>query len=97
MQEPFHLTDIQLSLIGHSLGINTYHAKLSKLKRDKKLPKEFYRNYFIAGSKHDDYPQLIRLVQMGLMNAAETIDYFHVTDFGILNFRSEFKRLIVNQ
>jgi hypothetical protein len=36
----------ELELLSHCLGININHAIKSRFKKDKKLPKTFYRNYF---------------------------------------------------
>lgn len=85
------MNDKELDIIGHSLGINVYHAKRSKKKKDKKLPKEFYRNYYCAGSSHDD---LSELQSRGLMVSWEQFGntYFAVTESGIKLFREEFKK-----
>jgi len=52
------ITFEQAEILGHSLGVNLLHAKQSTKKRDKKLPKEFYRNRFCAGDGHNDLPTL---------------------------------------
>lgn len=62
------MTEEQLTLIGHALGINVYGAIRSTNKKDKKLPKEFYRNRFCAGSKHSDIAKLYILKKMGYMD-----------------------------
>lgn len=87
-------TDKELDVVGHSLGINVYHSKLSKKKKDKQLPKEFYRNRFCASEGHDDYPTLITLEENGLMERWDkTAEFFWVTDPGIEKFKQEFKEL----
>jgi hypothetical protein len=74
-------------VLGHSLGINVYHAKHSTKKKDKKLPAKFYRNRFCAGSDHDDMPTLLELEKLGYMsrgssfNSGSQIVWF-VTDVG---------------
>lgn len=90
------LTESELKIIGHSLGINTYHAKLSKKKKDKQLPKEFYRNYFCASVNHKDFPILSDLQLKKLMISWTRFDniYFSVTDEGIQLFRTEFDKYI---
>lgn len=87
------LSENELDNIGHSLGVNIYHAKRSKKRKDKKLPKDFYRNYFNSGIGHSDYKCLISLCEKGLMEkSSET--YFHVTEQGIEIFKSEFARYV---
>lgn len=90
------LTDVELDLIGHALGINVYHARLSKKKSDKKLPKEFYRNYYCATTSSDNYDVLVNLRTRDLMISQDKYDqvYFHVTDEGIELFKSEFNLII---
>ena len=83
----------EFDIIGHSLGINTYHAKLSKYKKDKELPCDFYRNYYCAGKKGGVFVELESLAADGYMDKWEKFDniYFSVTDKGILEFRKQFK------
>lgn len=90
------MTHNELKLIGHSLGVNVYHAKLSKLKKDKKLPKEFYRNYFCASVNHTDFPTLDGLQLKGLMKSWTKFDnlYFGVTEKGIELFKEEFTKQV---
>jgi ABC-type amino acid transport substrate-binding protein len=83
-------TEDELDKIGHTLGINVYHARLSKNKKDKILPDEFYRNYYNYGrvSKEDIEPEWItnlnefidKWIQSGLY-------YFCVNEKGINNFK----------
>lgn len=93
-----NITDKELHLIGHSLGINVYNAKLSKKKKDKRLPKEFYRNYFCASVNHSDFPILSDLQLKGLMESWTKFNniYFSVTEKGIQLFRIEFDKYIKN-
>lgn len=90
-----HMTKRQLEIVGHSLGINVYHAKRSKRKSDKRLPKDFYRNRFCAGESHDDYPVLKELERLGFMKIGSAINggkdfLWYVTESGIRDFRSSF-------
>lgn len=85
----------QLEILGHSLGIHPYHAKRSKLKRDKKLPKEFYRNRFYGNEAHSDWPIINDLIKLGYMAKGWTINegrdtLWYVTDLGIERFRQAF-------
>jgi hypothetical protein len=91
-----NLTEKQLDVLGHTLGINVYHAKLSKKKRDKKLPKEFYRNYFCASEGHSDYNILCELENMKLMERwyKDNYIFFHVLEEGIPIFRENFNKII---
>lgn len=86
------MTQVQLELVGHSLGINVYHCLRSKRRSDRKLPQEFYRNYFQGGEGSDSYEELLKLESSGIMVRREHIDndYFHVTDKGKEIFRIEF-------
>jgi len=88
----------QFKVVGHSLGINTYHAKLSERKKDKKLPEEFYRNYYCAGEPHGNYPILESLVEKGYMEKWVRLgnQYYSVTEEGVSEFRSQFKTQIVD-
>lgn len=83
----------QIDLIGHSLGINVYHAKK---KGNTKLPKEFYRNRFCAGSLHSDRKELDALEKLGYMESwyGSHDTFFSVTDKGIAKFRAEYKDYI---
>lgn len=90
----------QLEIIGHCLGINVYHARLSKKKKDKKLPKEFYRNYFCADSeRHSDYPIFAELYNLGYLEKwhKDKMLFFGVTDKGIEVFKNEFTKQITQQ
>lgn len=94
------MTDKELGIAGHTLGINVYHAKRSKLKRDKKLPKEFYRNFFCGGEGHHDYPTLVSLEQKGYMERGESFDkqtVFWVTDAGKDAFKVAFIETLTTQ
>lgn len=89
----------ELDLIGHSLGVNIYHARLSKKKKDKKLPKEYYRNYFSAGNEqNDNYLALVRLKERGLMSSSVHMEqtYFYVTDAGKEAFKAAFEAAMLN-
>lgn len=90
----------QVAILGHSLGVNVYHAHNSTKKRDKKIPKEFCRNRFCAGDGHDDLPTLQSLEKMGYMAQGEKINAGHdtlwyVTDEGIKRFRECFETMII--
>jgi hypothetical protein len=90
----------ELSKIGHTLGINVYHAKLSKRKEDKILLDEFYRNYYNYGrvGEEDKEPEWIT-------NLGEFIDkwtqsglyYFCINELGIKIFREQFKKDITDK
>lgn len=92
------MTEKEFDIIGHTLGVNVYHCRLSKSKRDKVLPDEFYRNYFCSGTeRHNDYPFLEKLKNEGIMESWNKFDnlYFSVTKEGLLQFRSQFTEQII--
>lgn len=89
----------ELEIVGHSLGINVYHAKVSKKKRDKKIPKEYYRNRFCASENHEDWVFLVSLEEQKIMKRGVKINegrdtLWYVTDFGILEFKKQFLQYV---
>lgn len=93
------ITFKQAEILGHSLGINLLHAKESRKKSDKKLPKEFYRNRFCAGNGHGELPTLQALEKMGYMAQGQKINQgrdtlWYVTDEGVKRFRECFESVI---
>lgn len=96
------MTYEQTHIIGHSLGINVYHAKTTTNKRDKKLPKDFYRNRFCTSDGHDDLPTIRSLASLGYMAQGSNINngqstMWFVTDEGIFYFREWFMSNITTQ
>ncbi len=87
------MTDEQYKNVGHSLGINTYHAALSEREKDRYLPEEFYRNYYCWGNA-DSEPsaEWEDLVNKGLADVDIQRDqiYYFVSDKGIEKFRELF-------
>ena len=95
------ITFKQAEILGHSLGINLFHSKKSTKKRDKKLPKEFYRNRFCVGNDYDndDLPTLQSLEKMGYMAQGQKLNegrdtLWYVTDEGIKRFREVFESIV---
>jgi hypothetical protein len=93
------ITFKETEILGHSLGVNILSAKRSIKKRDKKLPKEFYRNRFCAGDDHEDLPVLQSLEKMGYMARGQKINggraiIWYVTDEGIKRFREYFESIV---
>ncbi len=86
------LSDKQLDIIGHSLGINVYHARLSSNPKDKFLPNEFYRNYYCVGSESIFTEEMKNLEQINFiekwMHGKQL--YFQITDEGINYFKNYF-------
>lgn len=88
-------------MIGHSLGINTYNAKLSNKKKDKYLPLKFYRNYYCYGYTQD-YRKLNR--RQKILENRKIIKtwiqfgccYFCITEKGINLFKEKFTKEITN-
>ena len=94
------MTDKQLEVIGHTLGVNVYHAKRSKKKKDRTLPKEFYRNYFCADTEnHSDYPTLVELENLGYMErwTKDKMIFFGATTDGEEGFKTQFLIQITQQ
>ncbi len=89
---PYTLTKVQMDRIAHSLGISFYHAMMSHRKKDKTLPKEFYRNYY----QTENDSALNELVEKGLAvtQKQHDLNYYFITDKGIELFRKEFSELI---
>lgn len=85
------MTEKEFDIIGHSLGINVYHSRMSKAKKDKKLPKKFYRTHYQAAKGHNIWENLLTLVESGLMEKREQfgMPVFHVTDKGISVFKNK--------
>jgi hypothetical protein len=90
------------SIIGHTLGINIYNAKLSTRKKEKYLPLNFYRNYYCYGYKKDN-DNLDRRMQIlknkNLIKLWEQSGclYFLITERGINLFKDKFIKEITNK
>lgn len=87
------LTDSQLDIIAHSLGVRYYDAKLSNNPKNKILPDEFYRNYFSYGNSESFSSEMQELKEMGLIIQFSKFgnECFRVTDKGISELRRLFK------
>ncbi len=101
MINPQTMTFKQVEILGHSLGVNLFRAKESNKKKDKKLPKEFYRNRFCAGDGHDDLSTLQSLEKIGYMAQGQKINegrdtLWFVTEEGERRFRESFEYFINN-
>ena len=90
------MSNKEFDIIGHSLGINVHYAKVSKKKKDKKLPKEYWRNHFQASEGHDDWTTLLELEKSKLLT--KRIQFgepvFHVTEKGKEMFKIKFNEVI---
>jgi hypothetical protein len=86
-------------LVAHTLGIKLYNAQLSKRKKDKHLPNEFYRNYFCSSEGSSDYKHLKELEVLGLTESWEQHSsvYFRITNKGVVEFREYFSENITKQ
>lgn len=86
------ISEKQIDIIGHSLGVNAYHARLSNKPKDKFLPDEFYRNYYCVGSSANFTDDMIDLEQRGFidkwMHGKQL--YFQITKEGINYFKNYF-------
>jgi len=87
------MNDKQFKIVGHSLGINTYHAKHSEIEKDKYLPGEFYRNYYCwgnaDGTPSEEWEELVRQ-ELAVSDVQREQLYYFVTDEGIQKFRDLF-------
>lgn len=90
------LSDKQIDLIAHSLGINYYNAKLSDDPKYKSLPDEFYRNYFCVGDPNQFTDEMRELEEAGFIETWNKFGnfYFGITKNGIEEFRVIFLREI---
>lgn len=86
------LTLKQLLQISHTLGINLFRAVMSHKLKDKKLPKEFYRNRFQA--KHDDVFE--ELVSLGFAKKSkwQDLDFYYVTEKGVEVYMEEYNKIV---
>lgn len=96
------MTFEQIDILGTSLGVNVFHCKQSKKKKDKKLPKEFYRNRFCANEDHTDIDIIKDLVKMGYVAIGSKINngrdtLYYVTEEGIKEFIKLFKEYILEE
>lgn len=88
------LTDYQMLYVAHSLGIDLFKAVISLKKKDKVLPKEFYRNYFNTTKNGGNYADIMILVNLGVMK--ERIkNYYYITEEGINQFKSQYNDLVI--
>lgn len=95
------LSENQINLIAHCLGVNAYHAKKSIKKKEKKLPGTFYRNRFNAGEDHEDFTALQELVELGLMEKKSYHGIegfvFHVGESGVKAFIDNWEDYVNNK
>lgn len=92
----------ELHIAAHMVGINLYGAIKSTKKKDKKLPKEFYRNGFTSFEEGKDWKHLNSMVDKGLAEqlertASETLVLFRLTEQGLQQFRKQFKQAVHEQ
>lgn len=80
------LTDAQLHILKHSLGVADA----------KRAPATFYRSHFVTGGDSVDYPVCMELVALGLMQRRGAVplyggdDLFNVTGRGEAVVRASF-------
>lgn len=92
------LSENQLNIIGHSIGINLYHARLSYNPKDKVLPSEFYRNYYCVGTPQGFNDDMKYLESIGFIEKSMHHNqlYFHITTTGINYFKEMFTNEVTN-
>ena len=86
------MTPSELSIVAHSLGIDIIKATISHKKKDRVLPKLYYRNYYNCNPSH---PVIIELILAGIMEKNHTPDFFRVTEKGITVFIEQYNLLIL--
>lgn len=83
------MTEAQYNIISHALGVPLTNS----------LPKEYYRNRFIAGDTHTDIDILNQLVDLDLMTKSIPMDVFggdrwwEVTPMGIAALEAEYYKI----
>ena len=86
------LSNYQIQRIAHSLGVQLYHAILSDKKKDRTLPKEFYRNYYQISQ--DTYLEQLVGIRCATKRETMGVNVYHITEKGIDAFRKRFEELI---
>lgn len=92
LQMPYTLSKLEIDRISHSLGISFFQAFISHKKKDKTLPKEFYRNYYQSGFDET----LEGLIEKGfaIKENVRGLQFYYITPSGINLFRKEFSELV---
>ena len=74
------LTDKQIEIMSHSLGISFKEILTRRAKTKRIFPKDFYRNRFITsvGYRHSDQDTLEELEQISLMRKFDCSDKVNV-------------------
>lgn len=87
------LTIRELKFISHTLGINLLHSVGSSLKRDRTLPKVFYRNYYVSNTVEEFHTLL---EEKGLVASRKQYGQhvMHCTDKAKELFRKDFQTLV---
>lgn len=88
-------------IIGHTLGINIYNAKLSNRKKDKYLPLDFYRNYYCYGyiNSNDKLDRRMQILKnKGFIKTWDQHGclYFCISEKGIELFKNKFIKEVTN-
>ena len=95
-KEEIELTDSQLKIISHSLGIDIIRAKESDNEKYKFLPEEFYRNYYCVGKSLNMTDDMKILEELGFIEKwinGEQL-YFEITKEGVDYFKDWFEKEI---
>ena len=93
------LTEAQIKIVAHTLGVDVHLARTSVKKRDKKLPKDFYQNRFCTSEGHSDLPVIEELQGLGYMEPFAKINQgtstlWWVTEAGESIFRKMTIRIL---
>lgn len=93
------LTFSDLMLISHALGVDLLKAVMSLKLRDKKYPISFYRNYYNASPRQVEIVGIDKLIEKGFLEQNrlnnKPVEYYHVTEKGIEEFRKEFHKYVI--
>jgi len=78
--------------MSHTLGIDLFNAVVSNKRKDKILPKEFYRNRF----QSDKNDILDNLCKYGCVAKTEHLglNFYHITERGIDEYKKKYNNLV---
>jgi hypothetical protein len=93
------MTEKELNIVGHSLGIDVYSLKRTRLPDRILLPDDFYRNYYVIGKSNPTKEILDKLVSAGLMIQGEKFGdlVYIVTESGKIEFRKQYKAEVLDK
>lgn len=89
---PITLSLNEMLEMSHTLGVDLFNAVVSNNRKDKILPKEFYRNRFQA----DNNEQLNKLCTIGCAEKSQYLglSFYHITEKGINEYKKRYNELV---